>query len=90
MYVTTLLGNPAQPLLEGASVEALRGAWGGGRARWLAPGVAAEFDMPAIPGNRWQVWQDFQGAAAKTRMQRPERTNTARPQPGREGRFSFR
>ena len=60
MYVTTLLGNPAQPLLERASVEALRGAWGGGRARWLAPGVAAEFDMPAIPGNRWQVWQDFQ------------------------------
>lgn len=60
MYITTLLSNPAHPGLEGTAVEALRGAWGGGRARWLAPGVAAEFDMPDVPGNRWQVWQDFQ------------------------------
>ncbi|MFV0333591.1 MAG: phosphoserine phosphatase SerB [Tropicimonas sp.] len=61
MYVSTLLCNPAQPCLESATVDALRGAWGGGEARWLAPGIAAEFDMPAIPDNRWQVWQEMQG-----------------------------
>ena len=60
MYVTTLLSNPAQPRLDGAAVEALRGAWGGSAARSLAPGAAAEFVMPTVPGNRWRVWEDFQ------------------------------
>ncbi len=61
MFVTTLLTNPATPCLEAAGVEALRNAWGGGDANWLAPDVAAEFAMQHLPSNRWQVWEDMQG-----------------------------
>ncbi|MFD0982351.1 phosphoserine phosphatase SerB [Tropicimonas aquimaris] len=60
MYVTTLLTNPVRPRLEPAAIEALRTAWGGGAAVWLAPGAAAEFPMEALPENRWQVWEDMQ------------------------------
>ena len=60
MYIATLLTNPATPLLDAATVEALRNAWGGGDAVWLNPGIAAEFALPMIPDNRWQVWEDMQ------------------------------
>ncbi|KPQ05791.1 MAG: phosphoserine phosphatase SerB [Rhodobacteraceae bacterium HLUCCA12] len=60
MFVVTLLSNPARPALEPALVESLRNAWGGGEARWLNPGVAAEFDLAAVPDNRWQVWDEMQ------------------------------
>jgi phosphoserine phosphatase len=61
MFIVTLLTNPERPVLDRAAVESLRNAWGGGDAVWLDPGVAAEFAVQAIPENRWQVWQDFQG-----------------------------
>ncbi|TVP71001.1 MAG: phosphoserine phosphatase SerB [Rhodobacteraceae bacterium] len=60
MFVATLLTNPATPTLDAATVEALRNAWGGGEARWLNPGIAAEFDLAQMPDNRWQVWEDLQ------------------------------
>ncbi len=60
MYITTLLTNPETPCLDAAAVEALRNAWGGGDAQWLAPDVAAEFPMATVPENRWQVWEDMQ------------------------------
>ena len=60
MHIATLLTNPAHPVLERATVEALRNAWGGGDAVWLDPGVAAEFALPMVPGNLWQVWQGLQ------------------------------
>lgn len=60
MFTATILTNPAAPTLDRATVEALRNAWGGGDARWLNPGVAAEFDLAAVPANRWQVWADLQ------------------------------
>lgn len=60
MYVATLLTNPATPVLDAATVEALRKAWGGGVAQWLNPGIAAEFSLSQMPGNRWQVWEDLQ------------------------------
>ena len=63
MFVATLLTDPARPELDTATVEALRNAWGGGDARWLAPGIAAEFPLGSIPANRWQVWQDLQDRA---------------------------
>ena len=61
MFTVTLLTNPETPVLERMTVETLRNAWGGGDARWLEPAVAAEFDVPTVPDNRWQVWGDLQG-----------------------------
>lgn len=60
MFTVTLLTNPDTPLVDRATVESLRNAWGGGDARWLDPGIAAEFAVPAMPENRWQVWEDMQ------------------------------
>lgn len=60
MFAVTLLTSPAAPTLDGATVEALRGAWGGAPARWLSGGEAAEFMVPEVPGNRWEVWEGLQ------------------------------
>ncbi|MBS0564613.1 MAG: phosphoserine phosphatase SerB [Proteobacteria bacterium] len=60
MFTATLLSNPARANLDRATVESLRDAWGGGQAHWLNPGIAAEFALPTIPDNRWQVWADLQ------------------------------
>lgn len=60
MFVATLLTSPETPVLDRATVESLRNAWGGGTARWLDPGIAAEFPLPALPDTLWQVWQDLQ------------------------------
>ncbi len=60
MFVATLLTSPERPQLDPALVESLRNAWGGGDAVWLSPDEAAEFSLPAIPENRWDVWADVQ------------------------------
>ena len=60
MFAVTLLTNPETPVLERATVEALRNAWGGGAARWLDPGVAVEFLIESVPENRWAVWANLQ------------------------------
>ncbi len=60
MFTATLLTAPQTPL-DRVTVESLRDAWGGGEAVWLNPGIAAEFALPQMPGNRWQVWQGLQG-----------------------------
>jgi phosphoserine phosphatase len=58
MHVAVLIaGTPGR--LERSLVESLRNAWGGGVARWLAPGEAAEFDLGVMPGNRWEVWAEM-------------------------------
>lgn len=78
MFVATLLTDPVRADLDTATVEALRNAWGGGDAQWLAPGIAAEFPLEAIPANRWQVWQDLQDRAVDLVVQ---------PATGREKRM---
>ena len=60
MFIVSLLTNPASPALDRATVESLRNAWGGGDARWLDPGIAAEFAVETMPVNRWQVWESLQ------------------------------
>jgi len=72
MHVVTLLTNPETPVLERATVESLRNAWGGGAARWLDPGVAAEFDLETVPENRWQVWEGLQALRIDMAVQRAE------------------
>ncbi|GHG83499.1 phosphoserine phosphatase SerB [Pseudodonghicola xiamenensis] len=60
MFVATLMTSPAGPEMDPALVSSLRNAWGGGEIAWLAPGRAAEFSLPAMPENRWDVWNDLQ------------------------------
>ncbi|MDP2086871.1 MAG: phosphoserine phosphatase SerB [Gemmobacter sp.] len=69
MFVVTLLVNPAFGGLDRATVESLRDAWGGGRADWLNPGIAAEFTVPEVPSNRWEVWQGLQGIGVDMAVQ---------------------
>lgn len=59
MFTVTLLCNP-KDRLDPALAEALRNAWGGGPVDWLSPDEAAEFSVPEIPGNRWEVWESCQ------------------------------
>ncbi len=72
MFIATLLTNPETPVLERATVEALRNAWGGGDARWLDPGVAAEFVLGVVPGNLWEVWEGLQGQGVDLAVQPSE------------------
>jgi phosphoserine phosphatase len=60
MFTATILANPQARNLEGSLLESLRNAWGGGDVVWLNPDEAAEFSLPAMPDNRWQVWEDLQ------------------------------
>lgn len=60
MFIATLLTAPDRPILDRATVESVRNAWGGGGAVWLDPGVAAEFPLEAMPANRWEVWEGLQ------------------------------
>ena len=60
MFIATLLAAPTKANLDRVTVESLRNAWGGGDARWLNPGIAAEFDLDAMPVNRWDVWEGLQ------------------------------
>lgn len=72
MFVATILTSPARATLDRVTVESLRNAWGGGHARWLDPGVAAEFDLEAVPENRWQVWSDLQAMGLDLAVQKAE------------------
>ena len=60
MFIVTLLANPDRADLDTAAVEVLRNAWGGDTARWLNPGIAAEFPVEIVPANRWDSWQGLQ------------------------------
>ena len=70
MFVATLLTSPTRPVLDRITVESLRDAWSGGQAIWLDPGVAAEFALPQVPANRWDVWQGLQGLGIDLVVQR--------------------
>lgn len=60
MFIATLLTTPTKRSLDEALVDALRNAWGGGEITWLAVGEAAEFSLPAVPSNKWDVWAELQ------------------------------
>ncbi len=72
MLIATLLTNPDRPVLDRVMVESLRNAWGGGGARWLQPGVAAEFDLAVMPENRWDVWAGLQAMGVDLVVQRTD------------------
>lgn len=72
MQVVTLISTPKERTLDGALVENLRNAWGGGDIRWLAVDEAAEFAMPQAPDNQWDVWSDLQQACVDLVVQPAE------------------
>jgi phosphoserine phosphatase len=72
MPIVTLIASPTARNLDRATVDALRNGWGGGEVRWLAPAEAAEFAVPTIPDNRWQVWADLQAMAIDMAVQPDE------------------
>lgn len=61
MFILSLIASPANANLEPALVDRLRRQWNGGAARWLGPGVAAEFPVPAIPVDLDQMRGDLAG-----------------------------
>lgn len=60
MFTVVLLTVAEGPPIDPGLVSALRNAWGGGDLKWLAPGLAVEFQMPQMPDNQWRVWGDLQ------------------------------
>lgn len=69
MQVVTLITTPTERNLDAALVDSLRNAWGGGDANWLAVDEAAEFPIPALPDNQWEVWADLQNACVDVVLQ---------------------
>jgi phosphoserine phosphatase len=70
-FTVTLLVAPGRDL-DPALVAGLRKAWGGGEAIWLAQGEAAEFEVPEVPGNRWDVWAEVQSQGVDLALQPSE------------------
>ena len=58
MFHATLIAAPGR--LDPALAESVRNAWGGGDLVWLCPDEAAEFTLPEIPANQWDVWGSCQ------------------------------
>lgn len=72
MFIATLLADPTRADLSRTAVESLRNAWGGGDARWLNPGIAAEFAMADRPANLWDVWAALQAEGFDLAVQAAE------------------
>jgi phosphoserine phosphatase len=72
VFTATLIAAPDRADLSPALADALRNAWGGGPVVWLARGMAAEFALPVVPGNRWEVWQSLQDQGFDLVVQRTE------------------
>lgn len=60
MFTVSLIAAPARANLESALLDGLARSWDGDRLRWLNPGVAAEFDVPAAPAEADRVWNQLQ------------------------------
>jgi phosphoserine phosphatase len=69
MFIATLLADPTRADLSRTAVESLRNAWVGGDARWLNPGIAAEFALPDRPANLWDVWAALQAEGVDLAVQ---------------------
>ena len=68
MFTTTLIAP--RGTLDPVLAENLRNAWGGEDVVWLSPDEAAEFVMPTIPINRWEVWDSLQAQRVDLVVQR--------------------
>jgi len=69
LLTLTLLTAPSRPCLHADRVATLRALWAGGAPRWLAPGEAAEFDLPERPANFWDIWAELQAEGIDIALQ---------------------
>lgn len=60
MFTVSLIAAPAAANLDADLPQGIAARWGGSEPRWLAQGIAAEFDIAAIPDDIDQVWSDLQ------------------------------
>jgi phosphoserine phosphatase len=58
--IATLIASPARAELHQTTLDGLCRDWTGNSPRWLAPGIAAEFVLPAMPADRWAQWEGLQ------------------------------
>lgn len=60
MFTVSLIAAPAAANLDGDLPQGISARWNGSDPRWLAPGIAAEFDITETPADIDQVWSDLQ------------------------------
>ncbi|MEP0964499.1 MAG: phosphoserine phosphatase SerB [Roseobacter sp.] len=72
MFTATLLTAPEAQTLDPNLVTSLRNAWGGSETVWLCQDSAAEFEMPTLPENRWEVWDELQRLSVDLVFQRTQ------------------
>ncbi|WP_111560001.1 phosphoserine phosphatase SerB [Paracoccus sediminilitoris] len=60
MFTVSLIAAPAAANLDGDLPQGISARWKGSDPRWLAPGIAAEFDIPETPVDIDQVWSELQ------------------------------
>ncbi|WP_039018517.1 phosphoserine phosphatase SerB [Halocynthiibacter namhaensis] len=70
MFTATMIAKPG--MLEPILANSIRSAWGGGELRWLSAGEAAEFDIPKMPDNHWDVWGELQKMSVDLVVQETE------------------
>lgn len=69
MFTATLIAAPAAANLPQDLPAQLSRQIGGSAPRWLAPGIAAEFDLPARPANEAAIWAALQRQAIDLALQ---------------------
>ena len=60
MFTVSLIADPDAANLDADLPGGLSERWGGDIPRWLAPGIAAEFDIVRAPEGADTVWADLQ------------------------------
>lgn len=60
MYIVSLIASPKLGNLHSELLEELAKRWQGGAASWLNPGIAGEFEIPVMPDDQDEVWEDLQ------------------------------
>lgn len=72
MLTVSLIAAPNRANLESALLDGLARMWDGGATRWLNPGIAAEFDIEAMPDGVDPVWADLQAGGIDLAIQPAE------------------
>ena len=60
MYTVSLIASPKLANLHSELLDGLASQWNGAHEKWLNPGIAGEFEIPAFPENFEQVRDDLQ------------------------------